>query len=447
MTVPQQDRVEWPTPVTARLDNGLTVVATTLAHVHSTAISLFVGVGSQDESAAEAGLSHLLEHVLFRGCRGYPDAYAFNSAIERLSVGLDAATYRDTTLFETQTLPESVDEMLALIAAMIGGPEFRDVEVEKKVVVEEIGDQLDGRGRNTDVDELTKRTLFAGSGFGRPIGGTIRTVQGLDRAACERWHARYYGAENMVLSIAGATPAEVAIASARRHFGGIPGGQTNPRRTPALGTELPVFEYLPHDDGKCEVQLSLVMPGPEHPDHLALRVAQQLLDDGTCARLRRRLVDDLGLAYHLGCELETYHGLSLLVVEGTVTATRAVELVDESLAILRSLAREPASPREWERVLRRARFELRTGLDVPGWVASREGAVRMGGPVESLEERYQRLSALSADQVSEVASRHLGEPRLALSVVGRLEPIERATLRRRVRAFAAGVAPAGPAGP
>lgn len=422
----------WPTPTAHRLDNGLEIVSVELPHLHTAHAILMLRVGSRFEGEDDGGLSHLLEHVLFRGCEAYPSTWALNSAFEACSTGLDAATSRDYTTFETAFSPAELERVLELLGAMLSKPLLTDVELEKKVIAEELQDEIDSLGDDIDVDNLAKMALFPGPGFGAKIGGRLEDVAEYTREDCVRWFRRFYGASNMVLAVAGPMSAERVHDAARHALSVLPRGkrQVPPKAHPRA--DLPAFEFKGHVASQTEIQLAWELPPEPHEDWPALLLAQRLLDDGSCARVRHRVVDQLGLAYHASAELELYSGLSVLSVETQTQKKSVLRAIDELLAVVRGLATEPATAEELARVRGRLGFELSSVRDSPANVAYWFGLQRLYDGADGLADRADRLARVTPEAVQDVARRYLAERRMQLTVVGDLTVLDRAALRRRL---------------
>jgi predicted Zn-dependent peptidase len=417
------------------LDNGLDVVVVPLPHLHVASVVLFVRVGSRFETPATNGLSHLLEHVLFRGCETYPDTYALNSAIERVASGIDAATSRDFTTFEASCVPQRVPDVLALMGAMFSAPCLRaeDLAIEQRIIHEELQDELDARGRDIDVDNIAKRLLFGESSIGLKVGGPLSRVRQFTVDDLRAWFARHYVALNMVLVVSGPVEPAATRAAAALTFGALPaGGPAAPTPAPVVAS-LPEFHHTPHDGSQVDVQLQWVLPPEGDPDWPALSMIQRLLDDGTCARLRHRLVDQLGLAYHASADLESHDGLSILSLHTQTRQAQVVAAVDAMLAIVDELAASPPSADEFERVRGRLALELSSVRDSTSATAFWFGLERLLPGLDGLAVRLARAAAVGAEAIPEAAARHLGRASLLLTVVGDLDPVVRAALRRRVR--------------
>ncbi len=422
----------WPDVRRGRLDNGLTVLTSALPHLRAAAVTVFVRVGSRFEAPEESGLSHLLEHVLFRGCEGYPSAYAFNAAIERWATALGGATARDYSAFDATCWPDAVGDVLDLVGRMMGRNLLQDVDLERQVIVEELQDEIDETGRDVDVDNVAKMALFAGSSFGQKIGGRIELVKRFTDADCRRWYERHYAARNLVLAVAGPVDHDRVMAQAAAAFGALPAGEAREVGPLSVRSDLPALESVIQRGSQTNLQLAWVLPSEHHEDFPALQLGHRLLDDGTCSRLRRRIVDEEGLAYHLGSDLETYHGVSLLTVEASVSHDKVIQVVDAVVEIVGDLGRLEASAEEWERIRRRFAFDWETTVDSASAMAYWMGLQHVYMPDESATERFERVMRLSPEDVRAACARLVRPERLQVTVVGDLEPTARAMLRRRI---------------
>lgn len=423
---------QWPAAHHETLPNGLRVVVTPLDHLHHASVVLTVRAGSRYESRANNGISHLVEHLLFRGCDAYPDASVFNAAVESLTDSLGAATGRHMTTLDALCMPDSVGALLALIGAMIEAPLLADIELERGIILEELRDEVDETGRDVDIHNVARMRLFDGCSLGFKVGGTRRVVEKLDRDACVDWHARHYVASNMVLSVAGAVDPATVFAAARRALGRLRSG--TPARVPDVirRTDLPAFEYVQETSSQVQLELAFVLPPASSPDWATLFRAEALLGDGTAARLGRRLVEELGLAYYVGVDWETYDGLSLLLLEASVSKERVLQLLDESLAVIDELRSQRPGDAEWTRSTARLELGRQLALDDAHTIAVRRSRSLLEPALGEAETFYDELLAVRPEAIPEVCSRHLVGETLQVTVVGDLPPIDRAAIRRRI---------------
>ncbi|MCB9729654.1 MAG: insulinase family protein [Deltaproteobacteria bacterium] len=425
----------WPAVHLTTLSNGLVVAVAPMAHLHAAAVSVFARVGSRYEDAGDNGLSHLLEHVLFRGCEAYPTSWELNVAAEQVTPGLGGATYRDFSAFDAVCAPDDVPAILDILGAMLGRPLFAGVDLERRVILEEIADEVDERGRDIDVDNLAKRALFPGDPIAFKIGGTPRRLAAFTEQDCRRWHAEHYVGRNMVVVVAGPVQAQEVARAAAAAFGDLPPGTRMPSRVPQVRPDLPAFEYTKASGSQTSIQLAWALPGEASPDWTALLAAQRLLDDGSCARLRQAIVEERCLAYDVSVDLEAYEGVSVMAVEATVSHKNATAVVDGMLEVLEALVRCPPEPEEWERMRRRYFFELSSTVDSPGAVCSWIGLERLQMPHSGIRDRHDRMLALDPAAVARAAERYLSPSRAQLTVVGELDTMSRAALRRRMHRY------------
>ena len=430
---PLQATAPWPATTRTVLPSGLTVVTVGLPHLHTVAVSVEVGVGSRYETPRTSGLSHLVEHGLFRGCEAIPSAPALNAALESISTGLDAATYRDFTVFETTARPKNLGAVLDLVGAVLGRPTFADVAAERRIIAEELRDEVDERGRDVDVDNVARRARFGERGLGLKVGGLPKVIAGLTERQCQRWHEAHYRPGNMALAVAGPVEHAQVVERVAAAFASLPpGGPVPPPPSPQV-PRVPRLVYVASRGSQASVQLSWTAPAPGRPDALALDWAARLLDDGTAARLRRQIVDDLSLAYDVSTAIEAHDDTALLLVEAACSPNNALDVVRATLASLTALAQDGPSQAEWRRV--RDRFALRweSLRDHPEAVAAWASHQARHVPHHTLAARWEAAlsvpSGVAASALGSVLS--AGPPLIA--VVGELSPLHRAGLRRAAR--------------
>src|ERR1043165_3199214 len=192
----------------ARLSNGLRLLTIETPHLHSATLCLYVRAGSRYEKPETNGLSHFLEHMLFRGSSRYPSSFALNLAIEELGGTLYAETGRDYSLYQITLHPKQVARGLEILGDLVATPAFRDIELERKIVVEEILEDLDDRGRNVNVDDQSRKLAWGDHPLGFPITGPMKIVKHISLADVLSHFRHLSGAANMVLTVAGPLASE-----------------------------------------------------------------------------------------------------------------------------------------------------------------------------------------------------------------------------------------------
>src|SRR5262245_26782437 len=225
----------------SRLSSGLRLVTVETPYLHTASICLYVRAGSRYETPSENGLSHFVEHMLFRGSSRYPDSLALNRAIEELGGTLYAETGRDYSLYQIPLAARDIPRGLAILGDLFSTPAFRDIELERQIILEEILEDLDDRGRNVNVDDLSRSVAWDGHPLGFTITGPLKNVRRFRQSDVRRHFARFYGAANMVLCVAGPLSHARVGRWAREAFGRVPAGARRRPAPPNAGGPGPRF--------------------------------------------------------------------------------------------------------------------------------------------------------------------------------------------------------------
>lgn len=321
-----------------------------LPHLHSVAAGVFSRAGSRYERPETNGLSHFLEHMLFRGTREHPSAYAYNLALESLGGSLRAATHVDFTVYDVTVPKENLGASLALLAEPFGAPLMLDIETEKRIVAEEILGDLDTSGRELDIENLSRRLLFGRDPLAYKITGSARRVQSFTRAQLRAHLRRHYGARNLVLCLAGPVTPKEALAAAQRAFGAIPPGVR--RALPAVppaGRRGAKFLGADRRSSQADVRICFRTPGQRDKRVTALHVLGRVLDDGLSSRLYRRICEDSGLAYDAFGSAEVYEDTGVFDLGATVSPKKAGAVITEFFAMLEEIRAGSVTPAELEK--------------------------------------------------------------------------------------------------
>ncbi|HUJ26697.1 MAG TPA: pitrilysin family protein [Myxococcales bacterium] len=408
------------------LDNGLRVVTVELPHLHTGMIAAYVRCGSRHEDAARNGVSHFLEHLFFRGSEGYPEGRLMNALVEDCGGALNGVTTRDHGYYFSPVHPSRLEVPMAVLGDMLARPLFKEIELEREVILEEILDEVDEKGRDIDVDNLAKAAHFPRHPLGMKIAGSRETVSALTEADLRAQHARAYGARNMVLSCAGAVKHEQVVRLAREHFGRLPAGEWL-HEPPLDGTpDGPQLVAVDHTESQMEVQVSFRGPPEEHADFPALRVIKRVLDDGLASRLQLNLVERKALAYSVGAGMDGFSDVSLFEAGCACAPRKAPDAMAEMLRLLGELRDTDVPDDELQRAKKKTRIWLEFSLDAPsemiGWFGSGE---LLHPPAESFQSWLDRIERVTAADVRRVASQIFRRDRLVAVAVGPQKGVQR----------------------
>jgi predicted Zn-dependent peptidase len=311
------------------------------------------------------------------------------------------------------------------MADMLARPLLKEIELEREVILEEILDEVDEKGRDIDIDNLSKRALFPGHGLGLKIAGTRETVGALSADDLRAQHLRAYGARNMVLAAVGPLRHERVLELAEKHFGRLRPGQPL-ADTPINGAPRgPQLVAADHTESQMELQVSFRAPPEEHPDFPVLRVIKRLLDDGLASRLQMQMVEQKALAYSVGAGMDGFTDCSVFEVGCACAPRKAPAAVTEMLRILAGLRDGDLPADELARAKKKSRIWLEFSLDSPaemiGWFGAGE---LLHPPAEPFEAWLSRIEEVTAADVRRVASAIFRRENLVACAVGPLSGVE-----------------------
>jgi predicted Zn-dependent peptidase len=400
------------------LDNGLRVVTSEVAHVRSASIGVFVGVGSRYESEAQSGISHFIEHMVFKGTRRRPTPGEISGAIEGVGGLLNAATEQELTSYWCKVPDFHVEESLDVIFDMLRGSVFNpdDVEKERMVIVEElnmINDQP-----NYKVDALIDEMLWPDHPLGRDIGGTKESIGDIKGDAMVGYMADSYTPNNVVVSVAGVVDHDKVVEQIATLSKDWPGG------TPAPWT--PVTHR--HQESQVRVEyrsteqthLSIAVPGlsMRHPDRYALSLLSVILGEGMSSRLFVELRETKGLAYDVHSGVAQFLDSGAFVVSAGVDPKRvydAVETIMEQLSNLKDGVPEEELEKAKTLVAGRLLLRMEDNWTIANWMGPQELLL---DEITGVDDVIDSINAVGPKDIRKVANDLLVGERLNMAVVG-----------------------------
>jgi predicted Zn-dependent peptidase len=409
-----------------RLNTGLSVVTIETPHLHSAFVSVHVRVGSRHETAQTNGVSHFLEHLFFRGSTGWPDSRRMNAAIEAVGGNLNAVTMRDSSSYYTPTHPEGVQVALEVLGDLLTRPLLHQVSTERRVILEEMLDEVDDRGRDIDADNLMKQLLYGSHPLGFKIAGTRDSVSGLTKAQVRRHFERFYVGGNLVVAVSGPVKHATVLRAARQSFARLAPGPRAKESTPLLQSSR--MRFVPLDEPQVEFRLCFPTVPDAHPDATALVMLRRVLDDGLSSRLPYRVVEKRGLAYSIGAGTDALHDVGTFDIDGAAASENVAKVVAETLRTLATLRGGDISASELTRAKQRFRMHLGFLADSPADLCGWFGGLRLFREPESLLMKTQEAERISRADLKRVARSYLTAEHLRVVAVG--PGSARAPLRR-----------------
>ena len=415
------------------LPSGLTCITVETKHLHSAMCSVYVRVGSRHESSRTNGVSHLLEHLFFRGSTRFPDSVRMNAAVEAVGGNLNGVTMRDSSYFYTPTHPDGIGVAMSILGDMLTQPRLVHLATEKKIILEEMLDEVDEKGRDIDVDNLTKMKLFDDHPLAFKIAGTPKTVKGLQMKDVKAHFGTHYVTGNMVVGVAGPLRHDEMLERAQRAFSRLPRGPRVNETPPVLQDEA-TFHYVRLEESQVEFRLTFPTVADHHPDAMALSLLRRVLDDGLSSRLPHNIVEKRGLAYSIAASIETFHDTGSFEIDGACAPEQAGAVVKEVLSTLSTLRRGKIGLDELRRAQRRFEMHIDFMQDSPGDLIGWFGHSELFRPAETFDEKKAQARAVTLKELVRVARQYLVADRLVTIAVGpktAKTPMERAAAQAR----------------
>lgn len=421
-------------PLVVTLPSGLRVVATRLPSAHRVALVAHLRVGSRYETEAANGISHLLEHMLYRGIPGFPSAHEQALAFERLGGTLVAATGSDSGSVAISCPKESFEGSLRLFSSVYREPLLTGLDVEKKIIREELLEDLNEEGALIDDYDLLREVAFDGHPLGFPVIGTLEHLDRLAVPDLRRHHDKHYVGVNTVVSVAGPIDPEAVVRDVERQFAALASGAQPPLLPPRAPTG-PNVHFVKSSSSQTSLRLGFRGVGLRDRLEPGSEAVLRLLDDGNSTRLYTRLCDELGLAYDVSAGYEASDDAGLLDIACDAAHREARRVLSEILDVVRQVRDDGPTQGELDKAKARHHWGLEELLDSPSALAEffADGTLREHARTPA--ERRDQIESVTLQAVSEAASALFRPENLSVVVVGIQAKSARSALRELIARF------------
>ena len=416
-------------PVRTVLSNGLCLMAVPMPHMHRCVLEAQIRVGSRYETPEDNGISHFLEHMLYRGTPRFPSAHDQALAFETLGGTLLAATAKDFGSMQIALPPERFLDVLPLVADVYQTPIMSGIEIERGIVQEEILETLDEAGNLIDADELLGSVAFPGHPLGRPITGLPEQVRSFDPERLRRHHDTFYVGRATAVVAAGPFDPDQVLKELERLFGGLAAGSRPDVEAPPAQS-APAFKFVTHGASQTSLRVGFRAPSFRDRREAATQLLVRVLDDGLSTRLYEHICDRRGLCYDVAAGYEAYEDVGLLDLSADSANERAAEVLSELFNVVRRLRDEGPSDAELDKAKRRHSWQLGMMLDDPEEVASHFAMAELSGTLQHPAERRDQLARVSRDEVVSAARELFVPERLNVVAVGAQNKRSRDKLRQ-----------------
>jgi predicted Zn-dependent peptidase len=382
--------------------------------VRSIALGVWVGTGSRNETPAQAGVSHFLEHLLFKGTKRF-SSVEIDQIFDGMGAEINAGTGKETTSVYSRFLDQHLERALDVMGDMVLNPAYVDIDAERQVVIEEIAMYEDEPSEK--VHDVLGEAIFGDHPLGRPIIGTAEVIGNVPIPEIAAYHDGCYVGSNLVFAAAGNIDHDELVALIERHAPAKQGSVAAPQPAPEAIAPRACF----HKKTTEQYHLCLGGPGIPRADErrFALRVLDTILGGSTSSRLFQEVREKRGLAYSVYSYSSQYIDsghVGVYVGTRPDNVTKAMELI---AAELRRIAEDPVGADELERA--KENVKGRTALSLESTLTRMNrlgGSLLMGVPLLSLDETVAAIDAVSAEEVQTLAAALFAPDRMSAAGVG-----------------------------
>jgi predicted Zn-dependent peptidase len=405
------------------LPNGLIILTERMEYMRSVAMGVWIKSGSRCEPAESNGISHFVEHMLFKGTRTR-SAQQIAREMDSIGGNLDAFTGKETICFNVKSLAEHVPIALDVLGDLVLNPVFaaNDIERERGVILEEI--KIDEDNPDVLVHELFTQAFWKNHPLGWPILGTTATVSKLDRKSLVAYHGDRFHGGNMIFSAAGNLEHDRFVDEVAGKFSTLAGGSTlHELPAPEAGARI----VLRNKKSLEQVQICLGVPAPSITDEnrYATLIMNTVLGGGMSSRLFQTIREERGMAYSIYSDLSPYRDTGTLCVYAGTSVGKGIEVVDLILEEFRKLKQEPLREEELTRAKDQVKGNILMGLESSNARMANLARQEMYfHEFITVDEIIACIDAVDAAQVHAMACRLFDPRRIAVTLLGRLDGVK-----------------------
>lgn len=398
------------------LENGIRVVTEHMPGVRSVTVGFWVGVGSRDEPEELAGVTHFLEHLLFKGTEKR-SALEIAEAMDAIGGDLNAFTTKEFTCYYARTLDEDLPLALDILTDITCQPAFPDdeVNVERGVILEEIRSHDDDPSEVAH--ELFYSTLWPMHPLGRPILGQAETITSLLKSEIASYFSGHYLPQNMVIAAAGNVDHERLTSVIAEKFAAISGGRKSRLPVPEL-TDVSIG-VIERPSEQAHVVYGMPGIGNRDPDRYALTVMNHILGGSMSSRLFQEIRERRGLAYTVYSYRSFYDEVGTFGIYAGTAPDRAREVIELIQFELEKLVESGVTIEELERAKGHVRGALALSNEDSGARMSRIGRSELvSDELLTIDDLVSCIDAVTQEDIARVTERIVGNGRRVLAVVG-----------------------------
>lgn len=405
------------------LSNGIQVVFETMPYLRSAAFGVWVKVGSSNEDNKNNGISHIIEHMLFKGTKKRT-AKQIADDMARIGGDINAYTSKEFTSFYAVTLDEHLDIAIEIIGDMFLNSLFDEtaLEKEKGVIIEEI-DMYDDSPEDL-VHEMLQLKVWDQHPLGYQISGTKKAVRAVTRQQLLDFMAEYYVSQNMVISVAGNFDEEKILKVLEEQFSKVPEG---PRRPYCTAPEYrPIIYKKEKDVEQLHLNIAFNSIVADSEDKYTLTILNAVFGGSINSRLFQEIRENLGLVYSIYSYGSAYKQAGLLHIYGAMNPTQLEAVVSNIFKVIEDLKENGITEDELIMTKEQIKTELIMGNEsAKNRMNSNGKSIMMRDEIIPLETTISKINEVSKEQIMEFTKKYLVKENCSFSLVGNLENVDK----------------------
>ena len=423
---------------TKTLDNGLRLVAVNMPHLHSAEIAVYLKAGGRNDPPGKSGISHFLEHMLFRGSSEFASNLELEIAFEAIGGSVNAATDEETTCYFSRIHPDQIPEGVRLFSSMLLRPTLEGIEIEKRIITEEALEDINERGDETNPSNLASRLLWPGHPLGMPTIGYLDTIKGFTKEDLQEYLAAFYVPSNALIVAAGKLDPERFFAACQASFSGWSGPEPEPLLEARAQQEAPQSLFVKDSDSQVNLQIAFRGFARKDQRIMGLRLIRRILCGGGSSRLHLSLREKLGIVYSVDASLSAYEETGAFAIELATAPENLLLAVSEVLHEVKSLAFQEIGDTELQRVKDGYFYDLEYSADSTYEMQVRYGWGELMSLVRSLEEDRVEAGKIEAAEIIASARAIFAPENLNLVAVGPWKAASKRAVEKLVKEYQKG---------
>ena len=405
---------------TTTLANGIRVITEVMPHVRSISVGFWIGTGSRRETPEENGISHFIEHMLFKGT-ATRTAEDIARSVDSIGGNLDAFTSKELVCYNTKVLDEHLPRSFDVLADLILRPAFRDEDIarEKGVILEEL--KMDSDNPDYLVNEIFTSNFWKDNPLGKPILGTKETVTNFTGDMLRNYYRKVYAPENLTITAAGNLRHAQLVQLVRQEFDSLPRTLPVPAEPPP-STHAKINMRSKKELEQVHMMLGVPSFPVNHEKRFVAYILNTVLGGGMSSRLFQNIRERQGLAYSVYSDLGSYSDTGCLSIYAGTSLESTRKVVESVLKEFRNMKDDLVPDEE----LRRAKDHLKGSL----MLSLESTSSRMSNLARqemyfhrffTMDELVARIEDVTADQVRETSRQLFDSKQIALTVLGSLD--------------------------